>query len=97
MSGLDALRQLVSRHAHNSHGPSAIEGLTITATDAPTSPRPGVAEPSLGLVIQGRKRTASGDRSVAGRDRPPKPVSASRRPGGPRRQARGVVKMLGAW
>jgi hypothetical protein len=62
VSGLDALRQLVSRHAHNSHGPSAIEGLTITATDAPTSPRPGVAEPSLGLVIQGRKRTASGDR-----------------------------------
>jgi len=62
VSGLDALRQLVSRHAHNSHGPSAIEGLTITATDAPTLPRPGVAEPSLGLVIQGRKRTASGDR-----------------------------------
>jgi AraC-like DNA-binding protein len=62
VSGLDTLRQLVSRHAHNSHGPSAIEGLTITATDAPTSPRPGVAEPSLGLVIQGRKRTASGDR-----------------------------------
>ena len=62
MSGLDALQQLVSRHAHNSHGPSAIEGLTISATDAPTSPRPGVAEPSLGLVIQGRKRTASGDR-----------------------------------
>jgi AraC-like DNA-binding protein len=62
VSGLDALRQLVGRHAHNSHGPSAIEGLTITATDAPTLPRPGVAEPSLGLVIQGRKRTASGDR-----------------------------------
>ena len=62
MSGLDTLRQLVSRHAHNSHGPSAVEGLMITATDAPTSPRPGVAEPSLGLVIQGRKRTVSGDR-----------------------------------
>jgi len=62
VSGLDVLRQLVSRHARNSHGPSAIEGLTITATDAPTSPRLGVAEPSLGLVIQGRKRTVSGDR-----------------------------------
>ena len=62
MPGLDTLRQLVSRHAHNSHGPSAVEGLMITATDAPTSPRPGVAEPSLGLVIQGRKRTVSGDR-----------------------------------
>ena len=62
MSGLDTLRQLISRHAHNSHGPTAVEGLTITATDAPTSPRAGVAEPSLGLVIQGRKRTVSGDR-----------------------------------
>jgi AraC-like DNA-binding protein len=60
--GLDTLRQLVIRHARNSHGPSAVEGLTITATDAPTSPRPGVAEPSLGLVIQGRKRTVCGDR-----------------------------------
>jgi AraC-like DNA-binding protein len=62
VSGLDTLRRLVSRHAHNSHGSSAIEGLTITATDAPTSPRPGVAVPSLGLVIQGGKRTVSGDR-----------------------------------
>jgi AraC-like DNA-binding protein len=62
VSGLDTLRGLVSRHAHNSHGPTAIEGLTITATDAPTSPRPGVAVPSLGLVIQGGKRTVSGDR-----------------------------------
>jgi AraC-like DNA-binding protein len=62
VSGLDTLRQLVSRHARNSHGPTAIDGLTITATDGPTSPRAGVAEPSLGLVIQGRKRTVSGDR-----------------------------------
>jgi AraC-like DNA-binding protein len=62
VSGLEALRHLVARHAHNSHGPSAIAGLTITAADAPTSPRAGVAEPSLGLVIQGRKRTVSGDR-----------------------------------
>lgn len=62
MSALDTLRQLICRHAHNSHGPTAIDGLTITATDAPTSPRTAVAEPSLGLVIQGRKRTVSGDR-----------------------------------
>jgi AraC-like DNA-binding protein len=62
VSGLDTLRRLVGRHAHNSHGPSAIEGLMVTATDAPTAPRAGVAEPSLGLVIQGRKRTVSGDR-----------------------------------
>jgi AraC-like DNA-binding protein len=62
MSGLDTLRELIGRHAHNSHGPSAIEGLTVTATDAPTSLRSGIAEPSLALVVQGRKRTASGDR-----------------------------------
>jgi AraC-like DNA-binding protein len=62
VSGLDALRGLVSRHARNSHGPTAIDGLTITATDAPTAPRAGIAEPSLGLVIQGAKRTVSGDR-----------------------------------
>jgi AraC-like DNA-binding protein len=62
MSGLDTLRELIGRHAHNSHGPSAIEGLMITATDAPTSLRSGIAEPSLALVVQGRKRTVSGDR-----------------------------------
>ena len=62
VSGLDTLRQFISRHARNSHGPTAIKGLTITAADAPTSPRAGVAEPSMGLVIQGRKRTVSGDR-----------------------------------
>jgi AraC-like DNA-binding protein len=62
MPGLDALRHLVSRHARNSHGPTAIEGLTITATDAPTGLRAGIAEPSMGLAIQGGKRTVSGDR-----------------------------------
>jgi AraC-like DNA-binding protein len=62
MSGLDTLRELIGRHAHNSHGPSAIEGLMITATDAPTPLRSGIAEPSLALVVQGRKRTVSGDR-----------------------------------
>jgi AraC-like DNA-binding protein len=62
VSGLDTLRQLISRHARNSHGLSAIDGLTLTATDAPTAPRGGIAEPSLGLVVQGGKRTVSGDR-----------------------------------
>ncbi|MGH3165285.1 MAG: AraC family transcriptional regulator N-terminal domain-containing protein [Trebonia sp.] len=62
MPGLDTLRELIGRHAHNSHGPSAIEGLTVTATDAPTALRSGIAEPSLALVVQGRKRTVSGDR-----------------------------------
>jgi AraC-like DNA-binding protein len=62
MPGLDTLRELVGRHAGNSPGPSAIEGLTVTATDAPTALRSGIAEPSLALVVQGRKRTVSGDR-----------------------------------
>ena len=60
--GLDPLRELIGRHARNRHGASAIEGLMVTATDAPTAPLAAVAEPSLGLVIQGRKRTMSGDR-----------------------------------
>ena len=54
--------ELIGRHARNSHGPSAIEGLTVTATDAPTALRSGIAEPSLALVVEGRKRTVSGDR-----------------------------------
>src|SRR6204780_1803741 len=62
MSGLDTLRELIGRHAHNSHGPSAIEGLMITATDAPTGLRSGIAEPSLGLVVRARKRTGPGAR-----------------------------------
>src|ERR1700678_328741 len=62
MSGLETLRELIGRHAHNSHRPSAIEGLTVTATDAPTGLRSGIAEPSLALVVEGRKRTVSGDR-----------------------------------
>ena len=62
MSGLDGLRQLIGRHAHNSHRPTAIDGLTVTAADAPTALRSGIAEPSLALVVQGRKRTVSGAR-----------------------------------
>jgi AraC-like DNA-binding protein len=62
MSGLETLRELIGRHAHNSHGASAIEGLMVTATDAPTAPLAAIAEPSMGLVIAGRKRTMSGDR-----------------------------------
>ena len=61
MSGLHILRQLIGRHAHNTHGPSAIEGLMVSASDTPTAPRAAVAEPSLGLVLQGSKRTVSGD------------------------------------
>jgi AraC-like DNA-binding protein len=62
MSGLENLREIIGRHARNSHGPSAIEGLTVTATDAPTALRSGIAEPSLALVVGGGKRTVSGHR-----------------------------------
>jgi AraC-like DNA-binding protein len=62
MSGLETLREVIGRHAHNSHRPTAIEGLTVTAADGPTALRSGIAEPSLALVVQGRKRTMSGDR-----------------------------------
>jgi AraC-like DNA-binding protein len=62
MSALETLREIIGRHARDSHGPSAIEGLTVTATDAPTALRSGIAEPSLALVVEGRKRTVSGDR-----------------------------------
>jgi AraC-like DNA-binding protein len=62
VSGLEALARLVGRHARNRHGPTAIDGLTITATDAPTALRSGIAEPAMALTIQGRKRTVSGDR-----------------------------------
>ena len=62
MSGLETLRELIGRHAHNSHQPTAIEGLTVTASDAPTELRSGIAEPSLALVVEGRKRTMAGDR-----------------------------------
>ena len=62
MSGLETLREIIGRHARNCHGPSAIEGLTVTATDAPTALRSGIAEPSLALVVGGCKRTVSGDR-----------------------------------
>ncbi|HEX4443349.1 MAG TPA: AraC family transcriptional regulator [Galbitalea sp.] len=58
---LDALRDTIRRHASNYHGPSAIDGLTITETDSPTDARPGISEPSIAVVVQGRKRTVVGD------------------------------------
>jgi AraC-like DNA-binding protein len=61
MDGSTRLRDTICRHASNYHGPSTLDGLTITATDAPTDPRPGVSEPSFAMVVQGRKRTVAGD------------------------------------
>jgi AraC-like DNA-binding protein len=61
MTELEILRNIIGRHASNYHGPSALDGLTITATDSPTEPRPGVSEPCLAMVVQGRKRTVIGD------------------------------------
>ena len=61
MGELELLRDVICRHASEYHVPSALDGLTITATTVPTNPRPGVAEPSLAMVVQGRKRTVMGD------------------------------------
>src|ERR1035437_42771 len=61
MSDLDSLRRSIGRHAHNAHYLSGIDGLTITSTDAPTDPLVGISEPSLAVVVQGRKRTVIGD------------------------------------
>lgn len=61
MRELSTLRDVIRRHAHNSHGPTEVPGLSITGTDAPTTPRPGMAEPSLAVVVQGSKRTVVGD------------------------------------
>jgi AraC-like DNA-binding protein len=61
MDELEFLADVISRHAHNRHVRTEIDGLTITATDRPTDPRPGVSEPSLAVVVQGSKRTVLGD------------------------------------
>ena len=58
---MESLRTTISRHAHNAHYLTAIDGLTITSTDASTAPRAGVSEPSLAVVLQGRKHTVIGD------------------------------------
>jgi AraC-like DNA-binding protein len=60
MTELEAMADVIGRHASNYHGPSGLDGLTITATDRPTEPRPGIAEPTLAMVVQGRKRTVAG-------------------------------------
>jgi AraC-like DNA-binding protein len=61
MNELESIRDVISRHAHNSHGPTFVDGLMISASDAPTAPRPGMADPSLAVVAQGTKRTIVGD------------------------------------
>jgi AraC-like DNA-binding protein len=61
MDQLAFLADVISRHAHNRHLRTEIDGLTISATDRPTDPRPGVSEPSLAVVVQGSKRTVLGD------------------------------------
>jgi len=61
MRELQDLGDVIRRHAHNSHGPTGLDGVMIQATDAPTPPRPGLADPCLAVVVQGRKRTAVGD------------------------------------
>jgi AraC-type transcriptional regulator N-terminus len=58
---LDALRDVISRHAHNELRSTGVAGITIMASDAPTQPRSGVGDPSFAMVVQGGKRTLIGD------------------------------------
>jgi AraC-like DNA-binding protein len=41
--------------------PSAVPGLTVIRANAPSTPTPSVYEPSLCIVVQGRKRAVLGD------------------------------------
>lgn len=61
MDDTECLRGTINRHADNAHHLTAIDGLTITSTDSPTAPRAGISEPSLAVVVQGRKHTVIGD------------------------------------
>ncbi|MBS7457281.1 AraC family transcriptional regulator [Coralloluteibacterium stylophorae] len=61
MHDATALADAIARHApHDGMLPTAIPGLTLIRTSAPTLPMPVVYEPSVCLVAQGRKRALLG-------------------------------------
>ncbi len=57
---LDSIAHVIRRHVRNDHVPTLVEGLSITAADAPTKPKQGIAAASLAVVAQGRKETTVG-------------------------------------
>jgi AraC-like DNA-binding protein len=62
VSALETLSDILVRHVHNDHRPTLVDGLSISATEQPIGSRPGISEPTLAVVVQGRKRTTVGDR-----------------------------------
>ena len=59
---LSELKSLVARHARPGAPATALPGVRATISRVPTEAIHCVTEPSLGLVVQGAKRTIVGDR-----------------------------------
>jgi len=59
---LSELKSLVARHARPGAPATALAGVRATISRMPTEPIHCVNEPSVGLVVQGAKRTIVGDR-----------------------------------
>ena len=59
---LSELKDLVARHARPGAPATALAGVRATISQVPTEAIHCVTEPSLGLVVQGAKRTMVGDR-----------------------------------
>lgn len=55
------IRSLLARHATVGKRSVALPGVTLVASDAPTSPMNGIFEPTVALVAQGRKRVMQGN------------------------------------
>jgi AraC-like DNA-binding protein len=61
-SALSELQSLIARHARPGDPTTVLPGLRTTMSPVPTELTHHVSEPSLGLVVQGAKRTVVGDR-----------------------------------
>ena len=62
MDTLAELQALITRHAGDGVTQTALAGVSVMATTAPTEPFGSVAEATLAVVAQGAKRTVLGDR-----------------------------------
>jgi AraC-like DNA-binding protein len=61
MESLAELRRLISRHAGAGVTRTALDGVTVMASETTTRPIGSVSEPALAVVAQGAKRTVLGD------------------------------------
>ena len=59
---LSELRTLIARHAKRGQS-TAIEGVLVSAVDAPTEPTASTTGTVMALIVQGAKRLAIGDRT----------------------------------